>query len=111
MEKISDSKHRIRELMNIMHINQTELCSRTGINKSALSNYLNGDRLPRQDQISKIADAFGVDPAWIMGYDTPMVKHSDLSPFDINLLKKFHDAPQMAQKLILQLLEYGDDEI
>ncbi len=38
--------------------------------KSALSNYLNGDRVPRQDKIAMIADAFGIDPAWLMGYDT-----------------------------------------
>lgn len=70
--KKSNSKERIRELMQFYGINQTELCERTGIQKSALSNYLNGDREPRQDQISLIVDPFNVNPAWLMGYDVPM---------------------------------------
>lgn len=70
--KVSNSKERLFELMNTYNLNQTEFCKKTGIQKSALSNYLNGDRVPRQDQLSLIADAFNVDPAWLMGYDVPM---------------------------------------
>ena len=71
-EKICSSNERIKELLNHFQINQTEFCKKTGIQKSALSNYLNGNRLPRQDQLLKIADAFGVNAAWLMGYDIPM---------------------------------------
>lgn len=71
-KKISNSQQRIQELMSYYHLNQTELCNRTGIQKSALSNYLNGDREPRQDQISLIVDPFNINPAWLMGYDVPM---------------------------------------
>lgn len=74
--KISNSKERIRELILDLQLNQTDFCEKTGIQKSALSNYLNGDRVPRQDQISKIADAFNVSPAWLMGYDVPMYDSS-----------------------------------
>lgn len=70
--KTVTSNMRIKELIDRLEISQTEFCRIAGINKSALSNYLNGDRLPRQDQISKIADAFNVNPAWLMGYDVPM---------------------------------------
>lgn len=70
--KVSNSQKRIKELMDYYHINQTELCKRTGIQKSALSNYLNGDREPRQKQVSMIADHFNVNPTWLMGYDVPM---------------------------------------
>lgn len=71
-KKVSNSRERILELMEHYGINQTELCKRTGLQKSALSNYLNGDREPRQNQISLIADPFNVNPAWLMGYDVPM---------------------------------------
>ena len=60
--KISNSKERIQELMSYFGINQTELCKCTGLQKSALSNYLNGDREPRQDQLSLIADPFNSKP-------------------------------------------------
>lgn len=70
--KNSNSQKRIRELMEAYGLSQSELCRRTGIQKSALSNYLSGTREPRQDQISFIADPFNVNPAWLMGYDVPM---------------------------------------
>lgn len=70
--KVSNSKERIKELLDFYNINQTEFSKRTGVQKSALSNYLNGDRSPRQDQISKIADAFNVSASWLMGYDVSM---------------------------------------
>ena len=70
--KNSNSQKRIRELMDFYGLSQSELCRRTGIQKSALSNYLSGTREPRQDQISFIADPFNVNPAWLMGYDVPM---------------------------------------
>ena len=71
-EKVCSSNDRIRELLNHFQINQTEFCKKTGVQKSALSNYLNGNRLPRQDQLFKIADSFNVSAAWLMGYDVPM---------------------------------------
>lgn len=67
--KKSNSNTRIRELIAELNITQTEFCQKTGITKSALSQYLNGNREPRQDQIAKIADAYNINPAWLMGYD------------------------------------------
>ena len=96
--KISNSKDRIRELMEYYGINQTELCKRTGIQKSALSNYLNGDREPRQDQISSIVDPFGVNPAWLMGYDVPMIMPSSV-PYDSDKVAKAMEFYQQYESL------------
>ena len=89
--KNSNSNDRIRSLIHELDITQTEFCNKTGITKSALSNYLNGDRQPRQDQIDKISRAFNVSPTWLMGYDVPkemysptMIVHRDSNPEDIN---------------------------
>lgn len=76
-KKITNSQKRIIEILDYFGISQTELCKRTGIQKSALSNYLNGDREPRQNQISLIADPFGINPTWLMGYDVPMFYPED----------------------------------
>ena len=76
-KKVSNSQQRLVELMDYYHLNQTELCKRTGLQKSALSNYLKGDREPRQDQISLIADPFNINPAWLMGYDVSMFMPED----------------------------------
>lgn len=81
-QKICTSNDRIRQLIDESGISQTEFCRRTNIQKSALSNYLKGDRTPRQDQLTKIADAFNVSAAWLMGYDIPQRIDSNMLILD-----------------------------
>ena len=71
--KISDSKHRLIELLRDTNDTQNEMARKTGLTKSAISNYINGTREPRQDAIYKISDAYDVSPSWLMGLDTPKV--------------------------------------
>lgn len=84
--------------MQYYGINQTELCKRTGIQKSALSNYLNGDREPRQDQISLISDPFGINPAWLMGYDVPMMLSRSAEDTQIQEAIELYDRIQKLPK-------------
>ena len=60
---------RLKEAMQIRGINQTELCSLTGIPKSAMSQYLSGTFKPKQQRTYLIAKALNVNEAWLMGYD------------------------------------------
>ena len=71
-KKSSTSQKRISEMMSILKISQTDIVNRTKIPKSSLSNYLSGKRTPNQDQLSVLADPYGINPAWLMGYDVPM---------------------------------------
>lgn len=71
IKKISSVNERIRSLLDFLGISQADFCKKTGLTKSALSNYLNGVRQPRVDAIVKIADAFNIEPTWLMGYDVP----------------------------------------
>lgn len=68
-KKVATSNQRIRELIESLNISQVEFCEKTGLKTSALSNYLNDNRIPRQDAIAKIADAYFINPSWLMGYD------------------------------------------
>ncbi len=70
--KTSNSQKRLREMMSILEITQTDIVNTTGVLKSSLSNWVNGNREPRQDQISMLADPYNINPAWLMGYDVPM---------------------------------------
>lgn len=72
--KVSDSAHRLKELMQVLEIGQSDLCKRTGLSKSVVSLYVNGKRDPRQDNLALIAETYNVDPAWLMGFDVPMKK-------------------------------------
>lgn len=51
---------KLKELMNTKNISATELSDKTGISKSAISQYLSGKNIPRSGKLQKIADVFGV---------------------------------------------------
>lgn len=97
---------RIKQLLAESGDTQNEMCRKTGIQKSALSNYLSGFRVPRQDKISAIADAYHVNPAWVLGYDVPQKKELSSSQAieDFELLDKWHrlnDLQKQAVKLTI----------
>lgn len=91
--KLSNSKERLKEMMDKLGLKQVDICKKCGIQKSALSNYLNGTREPRQDQISLICDPYGINPTWLMGYDVPMfieeLIHKDPIAYAKHLESKF----------------------
>lgn len=69
MNKVSNSSERIRELLALVGDNQADLVRKTGIEKSTVSYYVSGKRVPRQDNLYRIAQAYHVSPAWLMGLD------------------------------------------
>ena len=79
-KKISTTQERLKEMMTVFDIRSADIVRRTGINKSTLSNYINGKREARQDQLSLIADSYGVNPAWLLGYDVKMMSEVEFSP-------------------------------
>ena len=101
-KKVSTSRERLVELMDYYNLSQTELCKKTGLQKSALSNYLNGDREPRQNQLSLIADPFNINPAWLMGYDVPMFMPH---PIDTEETKAIRDLYTNVDAEILEAAE------
>jgi len=124
-EKISNSSKRLKEMMDKLSLKQADVVTRTGITKSALSNYLHGSREPRQDQISKIADPYGINPAWLMGYDVPMFmekvnfeplnlddsirKHSVISNItddEIEMITTFRSLDEDAQRQLVLMLAF-----
>lgn len=85
------SSTRIKKALAARNMTQTELCARTKISKSSLSEYLSGKHEPGQDKVFILAEALGVDPVWLWGYDVPMEKKEDQpdqkksSPSDLQL--------------------------
>lgn len=111
MAKKSNSCDRLKEMMNTMSLKQADIVARTGITKSALSNYLHGTREPRQDQISRIADPYGINPAWLMGYDVPMFSTNPLEQLTaeeneiIKIFRKLDDESKRQLVLMLAFLK------
>ena len=50
-------------------ITQSELCKRTGIPKSAMSQYISGAFKPKQKRTYLIAKALNVSEAWLIGME------------------------------------------
>ena len=71
-KRICTTKERLYELMLYLNITQADIAKKTGLPKPTLSHYCSGKRIPAQDQLSLLSDAYGINPAWLMGYDLPM---------------------------------------
>ena len=72
---------RLRKALNIRGMKQSELCAKTDIPKSAMSQYANGSFEPKQDRLQAIALALDVNEAWLMGYDNISMERTET--FDI----------------------------
>lgn len=72
LERIDTTSNRIRIAMNNAGKKQVDIVMETGIDKGAMSNYVNGKYEPKQDAIYKIAKCLNVSEMWLWGYDCPM---------------------------------------
>lgn len=69
---------RFNKAISIRNIKPVELSEKTGISKSAISHYMSGYTKPKSDKLYVLAKALNVSEAWLMGYDVPMERSSDL---------------------------------
>lgn len=81
---------RLRKALEMRGVSQSELSKRTGIGKSSISTYLKGEYKAKQDKVNLLSTALNVSPAWLMGYDVPMVPgtKSEERNYDILQSKK-----------------------
>lgn len=75
MKSFSD---RLKQAMSIKKITQSELCERTGIPKSAMSQYVSGAFTPKQERTYLIAKALNVNEPWLLGYDNVSMGKNDV---------------------------------
>ena len=103
---------RIKKALSLRNMTQTELCARTKISKSSLSEYMSGKYVPRQDKVFLIAKALGVDPVWLWGYDVPMeiddIQKSSPSQPELTegekvMLSVFRLIPEEQQRVFLEM--------
>lgn len=63
---------RIKEGMELRQLKQADLVEMTGISKGALSSYISGRYVPKQNNIFLISKALNVSESWLMGNDVPI---------------------------------------
>lgn len=75
---------RIKKGLEMSKMTQAELSARTGIGKSSICSYLKGEYEPKSEKARRIAQAFGVNEAWLLGYtDDPKPQQATI-PEDID---------------------------
>ena len=112
--KITDSKHRLKELLNMTGDSQNEMARKSGLTKSAISNYVNGSREPRQDALYLLSKAYNVNPTWLMGFDVDMEWRVEVDieePRESELLlKKYKEAIPEVRKAVDALLNMHEQD-
>ena len=103
---------RLRKALSMRNMRQSELCEKTKIPKSAISHYLSGSFVPKQDRAYIIAQALGVNPAWLMGFDAPMdiadiqkssPSQPELTEGEKMMLSVFRLIPEEQQRVFLEM--------
>lgn len=72
MAKVSTFARRLQELLDAKQITKAQLARDTGLDKSSITHYTNGDWEGKHDAVYAIATATGVSETWLMGYDVSM---------------------------------------
>jgi transcriptional regulator with XRE-family HTH domain len=111
-EALERCSERIAKALSIRNMKQSELCERTKIPKSAISQYLSGAFEPKQDRLHIMAKALDVDPVWLMGYDVPMEKEEKTSPNEPKLtegekvwLDLYHQLSKETRAVLVNMAE------
>ena len=72
MEIVDTFQNRLKKAVEMKNIKQVDLVEKTGLDKTLINKYLAGITNARQQKLTKLADALGVNEVWLMGYDVPM---------------------------------------
>ena len=102
---------RIKKALSIRNMSQAELCRKTKIATSAMSEYVKGLYDPKQDKIYVMAQALNVDPVWLMGFDVPMEQenkkispHDSITEGEQVMLDLFRQIPVDQQPMVLAMI-------
>ena len=129
-ERVSTFRERFVELIESSPKSRTSIANEFGVAKQTVSAWITGQSSPRLPVVSALAEYFGVDSAWLLGYDVPKssslnsnekeltfegyleigkqhgyVYPGVLSPEEQSLLKDFNNLSIRGQELLLFRME------
>ena len=73
-KKISTFKDRFTELCESNPKNDSAIASELHVSRQTVHYWKLGERSPKTPTVTAIANYFGVDVAWLMGFDVPKIK-------------------------------------
>ena len=77
---------RLEKALAYKNMKPAELAKATDISEATISQYRSGYSKPKDQRLVSIANALGVDPAWLMGLDVPMVHSATINYEEYGLL-------------------------
>lgn len=123
MEKTAKFKDRLEQAMIFREVKPVDLSRATGISESTISQYRSGYAEPKKYKLGLISDALGVDPAWLMGFNTSPDEDDDVvkismfakdrignqpwifMPEEVKLMRAYSQADEKTQTIIKTLLD------
>lgn len=99
MKRNSTFALRLQELREDTGITLDEIAKRTGYPFQSISRWERGVHIPKIDAAAAVAEALGVSPLWLFGYDVPR------DPND-SLQQKFDALDARGQATVLHILNY-----
>lgn len=106
--KMPDFNERLKYAMNLNGLTQSDLCNKTKIPKSAMSQYLSGAFKPKDKRTFIIAKALNVSEAWLMGYDVPMQNEEAYITNIKSNIKNIIPLPKTSKKPRLGVIACGE---
>ena len=107
--RVASTPDRIRLALVKANMKQIDLSRLTGIDRSAISNYLAGRYEPKADAINKMAKVLNVNEMWLWGYDVSMERENSpdklaLTEGEQVLIDLFKQVPEDKQKLVIEMI-------
>ena len=104
------TSRRLREALADNQMKPQELADASGVNKSSISQYINGSHAPSNTSSGKIAAILNVSPLWLMGFDAP--KHgnpaasisSKLTIEEESIILAYRKAPELTKDAVANVL-------
>ena len=107
INKVQDFKDRLKIAMAAMEMRPVDLCKKTGLKDSTISQYMSGYSEPKTDKLCLLANALDVSPTWLMGIDVPMttkINERGLTAFEKDLLKAYRTSSLDTQNAVCAIL-------
>lgn len=105
----NEFQYRLLKAIAERKMTASDLSRATGINKAALSNYINGKYIPKQDKCYLIARALDVDPGWLMTGAEPTTRDKIANEFtkeeERQLIIKWRQADNTIRTAVKKLLD------
>lgn len=71
-EVIKPFRIRLKEALEYREMRAVDLCKKTNISQSTMSQYISGYAEPKKERLNLIATALNINPTWLMGLDVSM---------------------------------------